>query len=465
MGRARSSVSGWWWPLAFIAVAWLLFWPVLGLTAFSDDHSALWNAGVRGIPWRNGFFRPLSDASFHLGTLIWGSSVGWHRAFNVVVHGINAYLLFVLMGRWAGKRIALPAAILFLLYPFHQESIVWLVGRESALGAGAVLAGLVLIGSGTWSAARSAVVGATLLVGTLCYESAFLLIPIALLVAWSGVIAGWPNWRMLVLPLGLPVVVHLLLRWQYTGLVLGGYFDGLIPDDPGRQFMHLPKVLGRLFLPPDPDQGTQLVSGAILLILLMATHPILRRRLAVSSDRLLTLLGLLVLVACTVAFVAGVSTVTSESDRFLYLPSAFLCAMGGVWLSAIPRSIIRCSVLAVLSGLCYWQLRLNHRNWMAASRITQTCVVGLPAIYSEGCLWISGLPDSFNGAYVFRNGFPEAVDLAGGNGDRIIVVPNNVTPTEAVVRGVGFRGAVHRWHPADRWFRWNGTTYVRSGVQ
>lgn len=144
-----------WWPLpVLMAASFLVFWSVLALTPFSDDHSAVWNAGVRGIPWRNGFFRPLADLSFRLGDALVGTSAVGHRSFNVALHGLNAFLLFTLWFRTAIKldpheRLvgAIIAGVLFLLYPFHLESIVWLVGREASLGTCFVLLGLWVAGS------------------------------------------------------------------------------------------------------------------------------------------------------------------------------------------------------------------------------------------------------------------------------------------------------------------------------
>ena len=445
--------------VAFIGASFLFFWPTLAFTPFSDDHSALWNSGVRGIPWRNGFFRPLSDTTFRLGDLLWGTSMAGHRAINLIIHGANAFLLFALMERWAGRRTALLSSVLFLLYPFHQESIVWLVGRESALGTSAVLLGLVIIGSGPWNSLRAIMVASTLLLGTLCYESALLLIPMALLVAWSGVVPSWPTWRQLLPPLLLPAMGYLAFRTNSTGSLIGGYFKELVLGDDGPSFTVLPKVLGRLFLPPEPDNEVQLVRGAFLLILLTVVALVHRRFGSALSRRSLTLLGLLLLVACSVAFLAGVSTVTSESDRFLHLPSAILCAMVGSMLATIQRPVSRWLLFGALCALSYWQTRLNHANWMVASRKTHQCVEQLPPIPADGMLWVSGLPDSHDGAYIFRNGFPEAVDLACGSGDRVIVVPDPGQRASVLANGLVFRGEQRWWSEADRWFHWNGSSY------
>ena len=64
-----------WWALpVLVGLSLALYWPDLDLTAFSDDHSAVWNSGVRDIPWRNGMFRPIGDLTFRIGHLISGTS-------------------------------------------------------------------------------------------------------------------------------------------------------------------------------------------------------------------------------------------------------------------------------------------------------------------------------------------------------------------------------------------------------
>lgn len=448
------------WFVAFVASAFALYWPTLHWTPFSDDHSALWKAGVHGIPWRNGFFRPLSDLTFRVGFLLWGTAVEGHRAYNVVIHGTNAFLLFLFLVRWMGPRTAILSASLFLLYPFHQESIVWLVGRESALGTTSTLLGLMIIGSGPWNLGRAMLVLTTLFLGGLCYESALLLAPMALLIAWSGTIPGWPPWRRLLMSLLLPTAILLVLRWSSTGAIVGGYFQELLPANTTHALQALPKALGRLVLLPEPDHRVQLNRGAVLLLVLVVVHVFLRRSLGSLLKRQLTLLGSLVFIACMVAFVAGVSTMTSESDRFLYLPSAFLCAVVGVLLAAIPRPAFRWPLCALILVASYGQLRQNHAHWEEASRITERCVEHLPPIPTNGALWVQGLPDSYRGAYIFRNGFPEAVDLAGGAGERIVVVPTDALAAAVRAEGLDVRGERRTWRGTDRWYHWNGARYI-----
>lgn len=450
----------WWWLPAFIAAAFVLYWPVLQLTPFSDDHSALWNSGIRGIPWRNGFFRPLSDLSFRIGYLIGGTDVAMHRSFNVLVHGLNAFLLFLLCRQWSFAAGAFFAGVLFLVYPFHQESIVWLVGRESAMGTSAILLGLVVAGSGLPLLLRLLLMAGMLILGGLCYESALLLLPLSWAIAWSRLRPRWPRVRPIIIALGTATLVYGLLRFSSVGSGGDSYVRHLLPSDVSTLLVRIPKAVARLFLPPEYDTSVQLIRFGSLMVMLIVLAAALRMKMFAAVRGHIVLWTILTLVACSIAMFAGVSTVTSESDRFLYLPSAFLCGSFGLVISRIRWSAIRWGALALLVASGLWQTSLGHANWHVASLITQRCIDLLPAIPEHGRLWVSGLPSDHHGAFIFRNGFPEAMDLNGRNGSRIIVVPPDTSLQHILDAGLDFRGAHRTWNAADHWCGWTGNDYT-----
>lgn len=446
----------WWWMPAFAVAAFIFFWPVLSFTPFSDDHSALWNSGVRGIPWRNGFFRPLSDLTFRVGYWLFGTRPSAHHAFNIGVHALNTYLLFAFCKPWSDRLGALFAAALFLVYPFHQESIVWLVGRESALGTTAVLLGLVVVGSARPLVMRLMLMAGCLLLGALFYESALLLLPLSLVIAWSGLFPRWPRWRPVAFWLGSSGALYLLLRAQVIGPEAGGYMQDLFPNDLRELMQNIPKALARLFLPPEADSSIQVVRGALLGLVVIVLVLVLRRsNLPTVVRGRSVLLLLLILISSTIAVAAGVSTVTSESDRFLYLPSTFLCALIGSTLSRSPAPFVRSGVVALLVILSLWQTKANHANWSRASSITAQCLTNLPAIPHGAKLWVQDLPQEADGAFIFRNGFPEAVDLSGKEGSRVVVVPLGTPEVDVWTHGVTYRGEQTTISRDDVWYRWN----------
>lgn len=466
MERARSERTPWWSLPVLLAAAFLLFGGVLGLSPFSDDHSALFNSGVRGIPWRNGFFRPLSDLTFRIGDLLWGTSVQGHRAFNVVVHGLNAFLLFLLVHRSAATGEAAPrtftafaAALPFVAYPFHQESIVWLVGRESALGTFFTLLGVLAAGS-TWPVHwRGVAAACSMVVGALCYESTLLMPLMLLVLAWLGHL---PKERALLAPLAIGVVVYGGLRVVLAEGLADTYSTGLFAQPLSAYALHLPKVIARLFLPPDPEPTRQMLKGAVLLTFLFAVGYFVyrhqRKRLG-STSRLRTW-GALLAVALILPVIAGVSTITSESDRFLYMPSAFLC--GGIALAAqsIAARGLRMATIGVLLVACVYFAGQNHANWEQASSTTERIIAELPPLAADRPTYFTDLPDSFNGAFIFRNGFAEAVHLAGKDGDRVVDVRVGMARFAANLVQVTYRGTTLTVEPEEAWYQWTGERFV-----
>ena len=456
-----------WWPLpVLMAASFLVFWSVLALTPFSDDHSAVWNAGVRGIPWRNGFFRPLADLSFRLGDALAGTSAMGHRSFNVALHGLNAFLLFTLWFRTAIKldpheRLvgAIIAGVLFLLYPFHLESIVWLVGREASLGTCFVLLGLWVAGSSLAIPYRMLGLGLSLLLGCLCYESALLLLPLALFIAWRGAVFNWPtNPRQVLLALLTAALVFTLLRSTVVPPGEDSYLMGFFDDGLTGVVVHAPKAAVRLLLPPDADHWHQLTKGVILLIAGVVVALLLRpglNRATGSKDQLIMWTGLLV-ISFVIPTVAGVSTTTSEGDRFLYMPSAFLCGLVASLLIGIRQRIVRYLLLSLVVLASAIGLQRAQANWKEASRITQRILDALPPTPSNGRLFVGGLPDSYQGAFIFRNGSPEAVDLIGGRGSRMVVVNDDQLAKPGPIH---FRGQAISPTSDDRWIVWDGNSF------
>ncbi|MBK7102903.1 MAG: hypothetical protein IPH63_14110 [Flavobacteriales bacterium] len=445
------------WALPVLVLASFV---VHGLTfaysAFSDDHSALWNAGVQGIPWRNGFFRPLSDLTFRIGFLLHGSDAGINRALNVVLHGINGYLLFRLIreGRTERMFAASFAALLFISYPFHQESVVWLVGRESALGAFSILAGLCILSGGSHPA-RSWAAAGVLLVGLLCYESAILLPVMAM-----PVLAKKER-RPSLIAFSLALVVYVIARTTVVGWATDSYPMELI-SDPVRILINVPKVALRSFLPPDPDTHRQLWKGLGLAVFFLLIAVLDLRKGWKNISEVPRKWGWWLALAYAIPVLAAVSTRTSESDRFLYLPSVFLCGYAGLLITRIASRPLRLTTSAVLILGAIVLTRAGQVNWRIASDRTERILSKLPALSPGTRTFVLGLPDAYQGAFIFRNGFTEAIHLSGKNGDRYI--DTDAADIHRSADGslrVRHRGQDLVVGAKDPWYSWTGNTFEK----
>jgi hypothetical protein len=121
--------------------------------------------------------------------------------------------------------------------------------------------------------------------------------------------------------------------------------------------------------------------------------------------------------------ITGVSTRTSESDRLLYFPSVFLCGI----LAFLPVTLVkgRFAQTGVVAGVLIYMLIFleeGNRNWVRASDMTRAVLKVARGEPKGKRLLIVNLPDELRGAYIFRLGFPEAMELIGRNDKNTLII-------------------------------------------
>ena len=155
-----------------------------------------------------GIWMPLTSVTYMADITLFGP--GWkpHHVVNVLLHAVNAVLLFRLLvalaPRFAGKvRVVLPcmaAALLWALNPERSEAVAWVASRKEELWALFALSGLlawrrhVVCGSAeSYSAAF-----ALFVLSCLCKPTAMAFPLLAMAVDWlvSDPCRGRAQWRL-----------------------------------------------------------------------------------------------------------------------------------------------------------------------------------------------------------------------------------------------------------------------------
>ncbi|MGO9526360.1 MAG: tetratricopeptide repeat protein [Verrucomicrobiia bacterium] len=139
--------------LAIVAATIWLFWPsVRGEFLAGDDveylqqsvrvHGLTWNSVKWAFTTTAPYYHPLPRLSHVLDYQIWGTNAVGHHATSVVLHALNAALVFgflwTLLGATAltaGERltVALWVAAVFAIHPLQVESVAWMSGRTQLL--------------------------------------------------------------------------------------------------------------------------------------------------------------------------------------------------------------------------------------------------------------------------------------------------------------------------------------------
>ncbi len=137
----------------FALTVWL-YWPSTrgGFLVYMDDDDYLreavrcngltWNAVQWAFTCTRPYWQPLARLSHVLDYQIWGTNAGGHHATSVILHALNAALVFgflwSLLGAVSltdGERLTMAAGVaaVFAIHPLQVETVAWMSCRTQLL--------------------------------------------------------------------------------------------------------------------------------------------------------------------------------------------------------------------------------------------------------------------------------------------------------------------------------------------
>ena len=141
--------SGWAGALALLALVLVAYAPALDAGfVWDDDDYVTANTTLRSVdglariwaePGAVPQYYPLAFTSLWLDYRLWGLRPFGYHLVNVLLHGVNAVLLWRLLGVLAVPGAWLGAAV-FAVHPVHVESVAWVTERKNVLSGALYLA-------------------------------------------------------------------------------------------------------------------------------------------------------------------------------------------------------------------------------------------------------------------------------------------------------------------------------------
>ena len=330
-------------------------------------------------------WHPLTWWSHMLDARIHGADAGGHHLTNLVLHIVNAVLLFVVLFRLTAARWrSVLVAALFAVHPLHVETVAWVAERKDVLGT---LFGLLAVGAYVaWVRGGGTlryVLALACFAASLAAKPMLVTLPMILLLLDYGVFDRIPSALRRAVVEKIPFLV---LSAASVGLTLaaqrGAMSDvGVIPLSlrVGNALISYWRYIGKMLWPadlsvfyayPSLEGGSawaswQIAAALAGLIAAGALAWFSRRRWAVTG--LLFYLG-------TLVPVIGLVQVGRQSmaDRYTYVPliglfvivvwgAAALCAkLGDGW----PVQTGMAAVGLVLVCACSWGTRHQVGYWV-----------------------------------------------------------------------------------------------------
>ena len=379
--------------------------PIIRENSFLVSPGAWWRCfgrdfGLEIIRQPAGYYRPAVFLSIVLNHALGGAAPFGYHLFNVALHGINVVLLFLLLTRLAGRRMAALGAAMFAVHPVHTESVAFVSGRSDLLCAGfLVLTLLAMVRSfedrrarrAAWSAASLAAYIAALLSKELAVVLPGFLLAYGLIQRYR-----LRSLMRLSAPTALMALVYLGFRALF--FPMGGYghpFGAPEGSVVARAARLVFLYAAQQVFPVIPTLGADAltrrawvdaVAVVLLVVLLAAARP--RRRAAVAA----VWAALFLAPTLWVNLFKGIEL----SDRFAYVPSIGVCALAAMVASRywdrLPISRFAVLLAAVAFALLSTSYSGMWRNsvsfWKASATYHPRC--GRSYYNLGNALWQAG---------------------------------------------------------------------------
>jgi len=379
-------------------------------------------------------FRPTVFFSFLIDYKIYGfEPVGFHLT-NLLIHSINAVLVFFLTKKLSENDwTAFIAALFFGLYPGHIETIAWVSGRFDLLAGTWFLSSVLLWLHATGTKFEKYLLPVS---GFMFFLSLFskevaiagiLVFPVLIVMYGKGTEKS--KWMCLVHQI-VAVIAFLAIRYWLFGNIEGDTFStrGGLTERLAPDFIW-PNLWEDLRLLMTPFNRTSnstnelffYISYGILLAASLINIFVARVR---SNYFLLVTALIWTLGFILPSLVMGEVKETLDNARFLYLPVMGMAMLIGM--SVFKNSRLVNTVLAIVIifalGLNYFTIQNNARPWIETSEMAlliDTCVVyevtsTSGPVTDDLILILVNVPDIVNGVHLSPNQYKSYLDYVAG---------------------------------------------------
>ncbi len=420
-------------------LSFLSYFNIIGSFFLSDDFNWVHQIQTRGAfgVWTTApdvFFRPVVSLTLFIDHAIWGlNSFGYHLT-NLSFHAVCAFFVYQILSQLLNreqfqsqpvKMMPMLAALFFIIVPSHVEAVTWISARSDLVATCFCLGSFSTYLSYKNNQNKSLLIGSYILF-------LFALLSKESVIIYPGIIFAYEVYHYFTASqsthtikdiIYLPFIytslfpIYLILRYLGLGQLIGGYGTGVhLTLNSAIILRGLASSL-RTLIPPISDSESsdwQLLFLVFIVTLLLLIIKFSGGNVFYNSlSKLLLFLIAAFFISLLPILNLVVSVQDNQGERFLYFPSVFMMMILTLVLSTILWQYRFILLMAIAALVLFWShcLYVSNKNWEIASTISQQIVNDINAIAQTHSLFITNIPDHFNGAYIYRNGLYPATQL------------------------------------------------------
>lgn len=404
----------------FLLAACVLFVSLFNpahLYFLSDD----WDSLLFSLQPSNIFhsFRPLSDASLLLDYKLWGMNAEGFHVTNYVLHFACAFCVYHVLKELLALRyndvllsnLSLACSLFFLFYPFHSEAVFWIVGRGAVLCTLFGLLCLLFFIKKEENRFYYLLSLFSFALSLLSYEEAWV-IPIIITVL--ACVFSKQNKTKRILQVSLfwfVFLLYLIGRFYFTQNLIGTPYGSERMMNFNLLFLarNFVVFVFRSFVPP--LQSSIVFASACAVVALFLAIILFFNKKKINFALLIS--SAFFLISLIPVLPLGIDTHDTESERFLYFPSAFFVLfLAQLFVVISERKYKTIYGLLLMEIIPLW---LSYDSFEKSSDVEKQTVSAIQKIRSADTLFTQQLPDQYKGAFIFRNGFTSMVKLETDN--------------------------------------------------
>ena len=326
------------------------------------------------------YYRPLMTTVFSLIYSIFGSGAFFFHFFQVTIHIASTILLFLILSRFLEKeKLSLVLSMLFLVHPVNSETVLYIAGLQDVLFFFfGILSLWIVISKGDL---KHLLISALLLFFSIASKETG--------IVWWGIIGLYTfkfknkSFKTLIAPLTFFAVFYSFLRFGVARIFLAKHglteisrinLTGRLLNVPAVASYYLSKLVWPVNLAIDQQWVVKdfsvslfhlplVVSLVFLSILISGAIYLIKKRDKHAVFYIISLIGFLLSFSMHLQIFPLDMTV---SDRFFYMPMAFLLALVGVFLARIKKERIAVWILSSLVVLFSLRTFIRTFDWRSS---------------------------------------------------------------------------------------------------